>query len=300
MTSPPYIIWLQTILRATGKSQTALAHEMGVTHATLNRWLREKTKPHPQTISRIEALYRRSAFYADLEKSFDVSKWDSRFSALKKENNSALLLRRKDVYDDSLLKLTYHSNRIEGSTLSLRETQGILFDNQVIPKHSLSEHLEVSNHRLAFQEIIGGIQDKTPITVDFVLHLHQILMNGILADAGQFRCHPVRIVGARVVPPNYLKVPEKMADLCAQMEATDDPLGIMIQHAGFEAVHPFADGNGRIGRLLLNYQLLRNGYPLLIVRSERKRIYYDVLEKAQIDRIYEPLIGFMYEELTFS
>lgn len=297
MSSPSYVIWLQTILRVTGKSQTALAHDLGVTHATLNRWLHEKTKPHPQTINRIESIYRQCAFYAEFEKSFDVSKWEKKISALKKENNLELLLSRKDLYDDYLLKLTYHSNRIEGSTLSLRETQGILFDNQVVPKHSLTEHLEVSNHRLAFQEMIEGAKDKTPLTVDFVLYLHQILMNGILADAGQFRTHPVRIIGARVIPPNYLKVAERMTHLCAQMEATRDPLGVMIQHATFEAIHPFADGNGRIGRLLLNAQLLRAGYSLLIIRSERKRVYYDALEKAQVEQIYEPLIKFMCEEL---
>ena len=125
-------------------------------------------------------------------------------------------------------------------------------------------------------------------------------MNGILTDAGYFRVHPVRIVGARVVPPNYLKVPEKMEMLCEQMQATHDPIGCVMQHAWFEAIHPFADGNGRLGRLLLNYQLLRAGFPLLIIRSERKNRYYDVLEEAQTGQVYQPLLEFACEELVAS
>ena len=298
MKSPDYIVWLHSILQAKGLSQTALAKELGVTHATLNRWLHNKAQPHQNTITRIYALYQQCAFYTELEKDFDPLKWQKKFSALKNKKNLELLNNQKDFYEDSLLRLTYHTNKIEGSTLSLRETQNILFDNQVIAKHSLVEHLEVSNHRLAFQKMIESLQNNTPISIDFILHLHQILMTNILTDAGQFRTHPVRIVGARVIPPNYLKVPEKMVTLCEQMEVTNDPIGILMQHAWFEAIHPFADGNGRLGRVLLNYQLLRSEYPLIIIRSERKNIYYKTLEKAQVSQIYEPFIQFSFEELS--
>lgn len=293
-----YIVFLNEILKIKGITQTRLAKELGVTHATLNRWLHEKTNPHPKKIDQIELLFQKYFFYTRLEPVAAVKQLQKRFSQLKK-NAIGLdsLLQYQDVFDDYLLKLTYHSNKIEGSTLSLRETQSILFDNQVIANHSLIEHLEVTNHRLAFQKIIQSVQNQTLITLEFVLTLHQILMRGIHEESGQFRNHPVRIVGSRVVPCNYVKVPEKMANLCKQMELTEDPIGMVMQHAWFEEIHPFADGNGRMGRLLLNYQLLRAGHPLIIIESGKKHIYYDVLEQAQVKQIYQPLLEFALDEM---
>lgn len=297
MNTPDYIVWLQTLLKVRSISQTELAEELGVTHAALNRWLHQKAAPHTRTLQRIQDIYQKYSFFSSLEKNFEITKWQKRFAALKKKGSLELLMHQKDVYEDSLLKLTYHTNKIEGSTLSLHETQSILFDNQVISKHSLIEHLEVSNHRLAFQKMLELIAD-TPLSVAMILNLHQILMSGILPSAGQFRTHPVRIVGARVIPPNALKVSEKMTELCRQMQVTQDPIGIIMQHAWFEAIHPFADGNGRLGRLLLNYQLLRADFPLLIIRSERKRMYYEALEQAQVNQKFELLVNFVFEELA--
>ncbi len=297
MNPSDYIVWLQTILKVRSTSQIELAQELGVTHAALNRWLHQKAKPHPRTLQKIKDIYQKYSFYVALEKSFELTKWQKKFSALKKKGSLELLMHQKDVYEDSLLKLTYHSNKIEGSTLSLHETQSILFDNQVIPKHSMVEHLEVSNHRLAFQKMLELIQNDSSFTVELILNLHQVLMNGVLSNAGQFRSHPVRIVGARVIPPNALKVAEKMVALCEQMQTTQDPIGMILQHAWFEAIHPFADGNGRMGRLLLNYQLLRAGFPLIVIRSERKRLYYEALENAQVNQKFESLVKFIFEEL---
>lgn len=300
MNAPDYIVWLQTILKARSLSQAALAQELGVTHAALNRWLHEKATPRERALGRIRDLYRKCSFYEVLEKTFPVSEWQAKLNALKQRTALEELIRRKDVFEDSLLKLTYHSNKIEGSTLSLRETQSILFENLVVPRHSMVEHLEVSNHRQAFRKVLDGVQEQEPLTIGFILDLHKTLMNGILEEAGRFRTHPVRIAGARVVPPNFLKVPEKMADLCEHMQATDDPIGMILQHAWFEVIHPFADGNGRLGRLLLNYQFLRAGFPLVIIRSERKRLYYEALERAQVKQEFEALVAFVYEEWIAS
>ena len=291
-----HILWLQSILKAQGCSQKELAAQLDVTEVALNRWLHQKTVPHPKTIQKIRELYQRSAFAEELESSFDLEKWQKKFLSVRDPEFVHNFRSRKDLYDDTLLRLTYHTNRIEGSTLTLKETQTILFDNSVVPRHTLVEHLEVSNHQLAFQELMKRLEESEPINVSFVLSLHEILMKGILEDAGRFRRHSVRIVGARVIPPNYIKVPEKMEELCEKMEATQDPVGILCQHALFEAIHPFSDGNGRIGRLLLNYQFLRAGYPIIIIHSERRAQYYEALEKAQVDRVYEPLVKFGFEE----
>lgn len=211
-----------------------------------------------------------------------------------------MLKLRRDLYDDILLKLTYNTNKIEGSTLTLRETQTVLFDNQVVANHPMIEHLEVTNHRLAFARMIDAAEDGAKIDPNFILEWHRILMSGILPDAGAFRSHPVRIVGSRVVPPNPLKVADKMRELCAALEVTRDPIGIVMQHAWFEAIHPFSDGNGRLGRLITNLQFLRAGYPPLVIRSERKSLYYDALEAAQTKESYAALLEFICEELEES
>lgn len=292
-----HILWLRSILKAQGYSQKELAAQLDVTEVALNRWLHQKTRPHPRTIQKIRELYQRCAFSEELEPSFDLEKWQKKFLSLRDPEFVHQFRSHKDIYEDTLLRLTYHTNRIEGSTLTLKETQTILFDNSVVPRHSLVEHLEVNNHQLAFQELMKRLEESEPISLTFVLSLHEILMKGILEDAGAFRRHAVRIVGAKVVPPNYVKVHEKMEELCEKMEATQDPVGILCQHAQFEAIHPFSDGNGRIGRLLLNYQFLRAGYPIIIIHSERRAQYYEVLEKAQMERNYEPLIEFGFDEM---
>ncbi|OGQ06724.1 MAG: hypothetical protein A3G32_05735 [Deltaproteobacteria bacterium RIFCSPLOWO2_12_FULL_40_28] len=292
-----YIIWLNALLKQGKFTQTSLATILNVTHATLNRWVHQKTKPHPRQIEKIKQIFLQYAFYEKLEKEAPLSLWQKKLEAFKKENFLEHLLLQKNWHDHCLLQFTYHTNSIEGSTLTLRDTQTILFDNQVVPRHSLVEHLEVSNHRQAFTKILEAAKEKETLTLNLIFELHQILMSGILTDAGHFRNHPVRIVGTNLIPPNFLKVSEKMEELISQMQVTKDPLGMIMQHAWFEAIHPFSDGNGRIGRLLLNFQLLSQGYPLLVIHTENKSIYYDTLEKAQLQNVYSPLIEFVLKEM---
>lgn len=295
MSSPDYIVFIQSLLTG-GLTQTELARRLGVTHATLNRWLHSKSSPHPQHIKAIEAFYLQHSFYARLEKGVDVPSWEKKFLTLKGDWVSRLEDRR-DLWEELLLRLTYHTNRIEGSTLSLQETQAVLFDRHVFAKHSLTEHLEATNHRVAFLNLLPAVQLNMNLDLAFVKMMNRTLMNGILDQAGLFRDHPVRIVGSRVLTCNHLKITERMTELCAQMEGAVSPLAMIMQHAWFEQIHPFSDGNGRVGRLLLNFQFLRTGYPPIIIRSERKIEYYQALEKAQVHEQYEPLITFCFEEL---
>lgn len=294
-----YSIWLETILIAKDMTQTQLARDLGVTHATLNRWLSEKTTPHPKTLDLIHAHYQQIVFYSHLEKGCDVFAWQKKFSALKKGAvPPAELIANQNLKQDYTIKFTYHTNAIEGSTLSLPETQGILIDHQVIPSHPLREHLEVMNHKMAFDRMLTAVIEKQSLTLNLILDLHRILMNGILEQAGVLRAQSVRIAGTRVIPPQAFKVHEKMTALVEQMEACTDPIGMIMHHAWFEAIHPFADGNGRIGRLLLNYQLLRHEYPLAIIHVAKKHLYYHALEQAQLTEIFTPLIDFIYQEMS--
>ena len=116
-----------------------------------------------------------------------------------------------------------------------------------------------------------------------VLSLHRMLMNSIRPDAGSYRQHSVRIVGADVPTANYLKVPGLMGRLFEDIntKVEDAVRQIAGIHSRFEQIHPFSDGNGRIGRLLIHAMALAKNLPPVIIRQENKRFYYSYLNKAQ-------------------
>jgi Fic family protein len=116
-----------------------------------------------------------------------------------------------------------------------------------------------------------------------ILDLHRMLMNSIRPDAGTYRQHSVRIVGADVPTANYVKIPFLMAELIEIINAAvQDTISHLAEvHSRFEQIHPFSDGNGRIGRLLIHTMALRNKLPPAVIRQEKKRFYYSYLNKAQ-------------------
>jgi Fic family protein len=178
------------------------------------------------------------------------------------------------LHDDLRVLLTYHSNAIEGNTLSLRETQLVIEYGLTVGGHSLREYLEATNHAAAFAELVRLADATTPITTDTILHLHHLVMQQILPDAGQWRTVPVTIRGVALVPPAAARVPALMQEWVTWVndagQGYNPIVRAAIAHHGFEAVHPFADGNGRVGRLLLNLLLMRAGYvPALLLRDWR-------------------------------
>lgn len=178
------------------------------------------------------------------------------------------------LHDDLRVLLTYHSNAIEGNTLTLQETALVVEYGLTVGGHSLREYLEATNHAAAFQELVQFANATTPITTDTILHLHQLVMQQILPTAGEWRTVPVTIRGVALVPPSAAQVPALMQEWVAWVNDAghryDPIICAAIAHHGFEAVHPFEDGNGRVGRLLLNLLLMRDGYvPALLLRDWR-------------------------------
>lgn len=178
------------------------------------------------------------------------------------------------LHDDLRVLLTYHSNAIEGNTLTLQETALVVEYGLTVGGHSLREYLEATNHAAAFGELVQFADAATPITTDTILHLHQLVMQQILPTAGQWRTVPVAIRGVALVPPAATRVPALMQEWVTWVHdaghAYDPIIRAAIAHHGFEAVHPFEDGNGRVGRLLLNLLLMRDGYvPALLLRDWR-------------------------------
>lgn len=287
---------LKTIQLLSNLTQTQLASKLNVSFPTLNSWINEKSTPHPKKIKKIDALYKSLTGQTTIPEEKLSSKKDILKRKSKKHKDIIkTILSRPDIYDQLVLSLTYNSNSIEGSTLTETDTAAIIFDNQTLKNKDLIEHLEAKNHQTAMEFLFKNIKKNFKITEAFILEMHQILMNSIRDDAGRYRNHGVRIVGANVPTANYLKVPKLMKELIGEINKADKDLIQHVSkiHSKFEKIHPFSDGNGRIGRLLMAAMLLRKNYAPAIIKQEKKKFYYKYLQKSQQKKEFDHLEDFI-------
>lgn len=187
------------------------------------------------------------------------------------------------------IEWTYHSNAIEGSTLTLRETQLIIETGLTIGGKSLREHFEVINHKQAIDYVEALATGGEPIDAFQVRQIHRLVLTGIdNANAGQYRNLPVRIAGARHQPPESWEISLLMAQWTEWLHS--DALALhaveraALAHHRLAAIHPFIDGNGRTARLVMNLLLLRDGYTPTIILRENRAQYYRVLAEADAGR----------------
>lgn len=199
--------------------------------------------------------------------------------------------------DDMRVLLTYHSNAIEGNTLSLYETKMVIEEGVTISGQPLRYYLEARNHAEALDRVRALAEKDAPITSDTVLLLHRLMMDHVLPDAGQWRAGYVHIRGADYTPPHPREVPSLMTDWVAWIDdiGTNYPpvLRAALAHVVFESIHPFSDGNGRVGRLLLNLMLMRDGYPPALVLLEWRTGYIHGLHLAQTAGNYTPICNLL-------
>ncbi len=199
---------------------------------------------------------------------------------------------------------TYNSNAIEGNTLTLRETFIVLVHGVTIGGKSLREHFEVINHRDAIAFVEALVQDEVPITPTVIRQMHALVLAKIDDDeAGKFRTMNVRIGGARHAPADPLDVPHDIRALCDWMKGPATELHAIeraaLAHHRFEAIHPFADGNGCTGRLLMNLLLMRAGYPPAVIKHVDRKKYYRALAEAD-DGAAEALVNFSAARWTLA
>lgn len=277
---------LKLIKSLSGLTQERLAQKFDVSFVTLNSWINEKSTPHQKAQFLIDEIYKEYTGQKIIPDNVLQAKKELIISKSKQfKNILKTIMNRPDIRDEFTLLLTYHTNSIEGSTLNENETGAILFNNKVFPNKTLVEQMEVKNHQTAllflFQYLFSG---KNQIDENLILKLHSILMNGIRDDAGFYRRHGVRIAGSNVPTSNYVRVPILMAELEKYINASqkDKIQQIAKIHSNFEKIHPFGDGNGRIGRLIINAMLMKENMPPAIIRQEKKQLYYTFLNKAQI------------------
>ncbi len=277
---------LKSIQKASGMTQVELASEIGVTFAALNRWLNADVVPRPAAQQRIDALYAKFVNrVASTDKDLLTSKKSFVLKGSKKSTNIVkTLIDQPDLTEQFELALTYHTNRLEGSTLTEQETALVIFENATLPDKTLVEQLEAKNHQTAIRYLLRHLNENETVDEDLILKLHSILMNGIRTDAGRYRTHGVRIVGTFVPTANPIKVPLLMAEFGKKIgRSSKDVIGYLAKtHAEFEQIHPFSDGNGRIGRLLANALALKAGYPPVLIMQSVRRDYLSALNKAQL------------------
>ena len=196
------------------------------------------------------------------------------------------------IEEDLILRWTYNTNAIEGNTLTLNETKVVL-EGITIGGKSLREHFEVVNHREAFFWLKDSISKNIEITIRTIKMFHYLILKNIMdSEAGRFRIKKVIISGASHTPPEALKVEELMDDLVSTYhDSQEHPvLKAAKFHVDFVKIHPSVDGNGRTGRLLLNYALIQNGYLPIIIEASEKSKYYDYLDIACAEGDYGPFL----------
>lgn len=190
----------------------------------------------------------------------------------------------KSLKEKLLLEWTYNSNALEGNTLTMQETKVVL-EGITIGGKTMREHLEVINHRDAIYYVEEIIHKEETLLQGQIKNLHRLVLKGIDDSyAGVYRDQQVLIAGATNIPSAHYLIQEEMDQL---MKGHDKEAmflhsisrGAML-HALFVGIHPFIDGNGRTARLLLNLELMKEGYPPVIIRVENRVAYYEALDKS--------------------
>lgn len=287
---------LEIIRRMLGLTQAKLAERFGVSFPAFNSWWTGKSVPRPKMQAIIDELFLEITGQKIIpDNELMAKKQALRQKSSRHKNMVDEILSNSDIRDQFILKLTYHSNSIEGSTLDEKDTAAVIFDNIALPNKSLTEQLEAKNHQTALNYLFDYILKREDINGGLVAKLHSILMNGVRSDAGKYRDHAVRIRGVDLPTSNYLSIPKLMAEVVNHAGSkTKDIVALSAAvHSKFEKIHPFSDGNGRVGRLLMNAMLLKHNFAPAIIKQQQKQLYYAYLYKAQTKKDQSQLENFL-------
>ena len=203
---------------------------------------------------------------------------------------------REQLRNAFLVDYTHSSNAIEGNTLTLSETAMVLA-GLTIGEKPLKDHLEATGHRDAFCFLEDFVKSGEAVSESFVRQLHSLVLVDKPMDKGVYRRIPVMITGAVHTPPQPYMVAPMMEAWVHDLQTTrHHPLVAAAEfHIRFEAIHPFIDGNGRTGRLLSNFILMRSGYLPISIKYEDRRAYYDAFTAYHKDGDLLPMLGVFAE-----
>ena len=265
---------LTQILAATGISRSELARRLEVGYKTVYRWLDQGVQPHPAQSRDIDQLFKEHV--------------DLRGAVLglrrKIADPLAPLQRQGPIRERFLLEMTYHSNAIEGSRMTMKETAQALAGRAVRGKEFF-EVLEAVNHKNALEFLLEQVRPRFRIDEAYVKTLHRVVMHNFSNKLpGKYRTGHVNLTNADVPLPSAQDVPLRMGALLKAINVYGrEPIEqIAVTHHAFEAIHPFFDGNGRVGRLLMCTQLLSQRFAPAIIQMNDRYKYYMALSKADL------------------
>lgn len=188
---------------------------------------------------------------------------------------------------------THHSAAIEGNTLSLKETRVVL-EGLTVGGKTLREHLEIIDHRDAIEFLENCVEQSTGLTEKMIRQIHYlVLKSSDPSQAGRYRTGQVLIAGGRHKPPTALDVPVYVQELLNEYNSLKMRGSHPVERAAWLHwrlvwIHPFTDGNGRTARLLMNFSLMKDGFPPAVIEKRRRKQYLDALEVADTESNLSP------------
>ena len=204
--------------------------------------------------------------------------------------------------EEFIVEYTYNSNAIEGNTLTLRETDMVL-RGLAIDKKPLKDHMEAVGHKEAFDYVSELVKEHAPLSANIIKQIHYLVLADKPEDRGVYRRVPVRIMGARHEPVQpYLIEPQMEQLLQRYAQSTEHIIPRLARfHIEFEGIHPFIDGNGRTGRLLVNLELMKAGYPPIDIKFTDRVAYYNAFDeyhdKHNLGAMEKLFAGYVNERL---
>jgi Fic family protein len=265
---------LKRLVEEAGMSRSELARILEVSYKTVYRWLDKGIKPHPAQSRHIDEQFKE---YVDLAPFVEKLKNAMPYpiKALKSH---------EDMRKKFFLEMTYNSNAIEGSRMTIKETAKAI-DGKSVRGKELYEVLEAVNHNNALKYFLEQIRPNFKITKEYILRLHSIVMYNFSNKLpGRYRTGYVNVTNTEIRLPSAQEVAVRMRRFIKEADLYGkDPLGkIARDHYEFENIHPFFDGNGRVGRLIILTQLLAKGYPPALIQVEDRHKYYTALAKGDM------------------
>lgn len=230
----------------------------------------------------------------------DKEKWFTEFDDIRRRYRHELSqtpesAREKELLDFSV-RFTYNTQRIEGSTLTLRETAELL-EHRIAPGGRPMEDVEEAeaHHRV----FLGMLELKKDLSLPLVLSWHYEIFKETKPDAaGRIRGHGVRIIGSEFVPPSPVELQPFLREFFSWYDAAKkktNPVELAaLVHLKFVTIHPFSDGNGRISRLMMNFVLHDHELPMLNIEYKRRGAYYGSLERAQLTKDERPFLNWFF------
>ena len=265
---------LGKIVKATGMSRSQLARILEVSYKTVYRWLDAGVAPHPAQSRAIDELFKEHV---------DLREICARLS--KELGEPVAILKKNNVLRERFfLEMTYNSNAIEGSRMTIKQTDAAIKGRKVKGREFF-EILEAVNHHNALTYLLGVIKPGFRIDENLILKLHSIVIyNFDNKLPGKYRTGHVNLTNTEKPLPSAQMVPLKMKKLISGINIYGkDVVGkIASDHYEFESIHPFFDGNGRVGRLIMMAQLLSKGYPPAVIQVEDRYKYYMALGKGDM------------------